>query len=160
MLTKKSRLFLGLTAATPLLFAACTDNNAVSPFVNVAGTYQLTLFRGQTPPVVDTYTAGQISTFPNGGTVTWVDGTMVLSSTGTFVETNNYVVHDNGTGANTPSSFISSGSYTVTGTTFSLSAPAQNNSGARAATGTIVSNTIDYQESDGNGGFDTFEYHK
>ena len=33
-----------------------------------AGTYQLTLFRGVTPPVTDTYSAGQISSLPNGGT--------------------------------------------------------------------------------------------
>ena len=35
MLTKKARLLLSFIAATPLVFAACTDNNIVNPALGV-----------------------------------------------------------------------------------------------------------------------------
>lgn len=158
MLTKKSRLFLGLIAATPLFFAACTDNNILNPTTaDVAGTYQLTLFRGVTPPVTDTYQAGQLSQLPNGGTITWTDGTMVLNSTGGFIETNNYTITPTG-GQSGISAFVSTGAFTVSGTTFTLSAKAQNQFPARFATGTIAAGRITYQEANSSGGFDSFEY--
>ena len=159
MLTRKSRLILAVTAATPLLFAACSDNNLTDPFNDAAGTYELTVFRGATLPVTDTYSPGQIATLPNGGTVTWTDGTMVLNSNGTFIETNNYVVTPNGQSSSN-GAFVSSGTYTIDGNEFTLSAPAQSQTAARFATGTIVEDRINYQEDNGTGGFESFEYRR
>src|ERR1700719_2672556 len=95
MLTKKSSLLLGLTAAVPMLFAACTDNSILNPMANAAGTYQLTVYAGRTPPA--TYTIqpndpnyGSIA--PNGGTLVVTSGNLVLNNDGTFVETNNYTI--------------------------------------------------------------------
>ena len=158
MLTRTARLFLGLIAATSLSFvAACTNSEPLNPLTNAAGTYQMSLFRGVALPVTDTYVAGDnISTLPNGGTVTWTDGTMVLNSNGTFIETNNYTVTPTG-GTSLPGAFVSSGTYTVRGTAFTLNAPVQNTVAARSAIGTISANTIDYQEANSTG-FDSFQY--
>jgi hypothetical protein len=94
---------------------------------------------------------------PNGGTITWTDGSMVLNSNGTFIETNNYTITPNG-GASSNSSFRSSGTFTVSGIDFTLSAPVQNQTNARFAQGTIDNNRINYKEDDGNGGLAGFEY--
>jgi hypothetical protein len=158
MLTKNARLILALTAAAPLLFAACTDNNLVTPG-NVVGTYQLTLFRGQVPPVVDTFQASDgIADFPNGGTATWTDGTITLDADGTFTEVNNVTIAPTGE-ASRPSAFTSVGTYTLSGSNIILTAPAQNNNSARNFTGTVTVKSITYQESNGSG-FDTFEYRR
>jgi hypothetical protein len=159
MLTKNARLVLALTAAIPLAFAACTDNNLVTPG-NVAGTYQLTLFRGVTPPVTDTYQASDnISGFPNGGTATWTDGSLVLGADGTFVETNNVTLSPIG-GTNQLSAFTSLGTYSLSGNTITLIAPAQNGFAPRNVTGAVTANSISYQESNGAGSFDTFTYQR
>jgi hypothetical protein len=160
MLTRTVRLILGLTAATPLLLvAACTNNEPVSPLTSAAGQYQMTLFRGGLLPVTDTYTAADsITSLPNGGTVTWTDGTMVLNSDGTFVETNNYTINPTGSTTSSTGAFVSIGKYTVSGTNFSLSVAAvPQQVAARSATGTISATTINYQESNGVS-LDTFEY--
>ncbi|MEO8909213.1 MAG: hypothetical protein ABI408_03175 [Gemmatimonadaceae bacterium] len=158
MFTRNARLFLALTAAMPLLFAACKDNNLVTPG-NVVGTYNLTLFRGKTPPVVDTYQASDSSSdFPNGGTATWTDGTLTLRSDGTFTEINSVTVAPTGA-ASHQSAFTSVGTYTSSGGTIVFSAPAQNTSGARNFTGTVTVNSITYQESNGVG-FDSFKYQR
>jgi hypothetical protein len=140
-----------------LLVAACTDNSINGPYGNVAGTYQLTVFAGRTLPATYTYSAGQISALPNGGTIQWTDGTMVLSNNGTFVETNNYIATPNG-GNSQSGSFISSGTYTVSGSNFTLSAPAQNGVGSRYATGTIQFDRINYDEDNGDGTTSSYEY--
>ena len=160
MLTRKAKLLLSLSVATPILFAACVDNTLIGPYRDVAGTYQLTVFSGATLPVTYTYLSGQNSVVPNGGTVTWTDGTMVLNSKGTFTERNNYDYHDNG-GNSGSASFINSGTFTVNGTDFTLSAPAQNGIAARFATGSLViSNVsrINYVEDNGNGTTSAYEY--
>ena len=158
MLTKNVRLLLAVTAATPLLFAACKDNNLVTPG-NVVGTYQLTLFRGQVPPVTDTWQASDgIIDLPNGGTVTWTDGTIVLREDGSFTETNNYTITPTGE-ASRQSAFTSIGTYRLTGSSISLNAPAQNNIGARNLSGTITVKSLTYQESNGQG-FDLYEYRR
>jgi hypothetical protein len=158
MLTKNVRLVLALTAATPLLFAACKDNNLVTP-ANVVGTYQLTLFRGQVPPVTDTYQASDgIIDLPNGGTVTWTDGTFVLNADGSFTETNNYTITPTGE-ASRPSAFTSIGTYRLSGNSINLIAAAQNNNGARNLSGTVTVKSITYQESNGQG-FDLYEYRR
>ena len=158
MFTKNVRFVLALTAATPLLFAACKDNNLVTP-ANVVGTYQLTLFRAQVPPVTDTYQASDgITELPNGGTVTWTDGTLVLNADGSFDETNNYTVTPTGE-ASRQSAFTSIGTYRLTGSSIVLVAPAQNNNGARSLSGTITVKSITYQESNGQG-FDLYEYRR
>jgi len=158
MLTKNARFLLALTAATPLVFAACTDNNLVTPG-NVVGTYRLTLFRGVTPPVIDTFQASDsVSGFPNGGTATWTDGTIVLGADGTFAETDNVTLSPTGE-ASRQSAFTSVGTYGISGNTITLTAPPQNGLPARNSTGTVTVNSITYQESNGVG-FDTFEYRR
>ncbi|HMH25457.1 MAG TPA: hypothetical protein VK542_02595, partial [Gemmatimonadaceae bacterium] len=87
MLTKKSRLLLTLTAATPLLFA-CTDNGIFNPLNDASGTYQLTVYAGKTMPATFIIQAGdpQFPEAPNGGTLVVTDGTLVLQNSGAFVE--------------------------------------------------------------------------
>jgi hypothetical protein len=158
MLTKNVRLVLALTAATPLLFAACKDNNLVTP-ANVVGSYQLTLFRGQVPPVTDTYQASDgITDLPNGGTVSWTGGTFVLDADGGFAETNTYTITPTGE-ASRQSAFTSIGTYRLSGSSIIFTAPAQNNNAARNFTGTITVKSIAYQESDGQN-FLVFEYRR
>ena len=152
-----------LSVIAVILVAACTDNSLTNPYGNVTGTYQLTVFAGRTLPATYTYQAGQISSLPNGGTIQWTDGTMVLNTNGTFVETNNYVETPNG-GSTTSGSFISSGTYTVNGINFTLSAPAQNGVAQRYGTGTIqVVNgveKINYDENNGDGTTSSYEYQR
>src|SRR6476620_9295439 len=50
MLTRKTKLLLSLTAAVPLLFAACTDNGIFHPLNDAAGAYTLTVYKGVTTP--------------------------------------------------------------------------------------------------------------
>jgi hypothetical protein len=158
MLTRKAKLLLSLTVATPILFAACVDNTLIGPYRDVAGTYQLTVFSGATPPVTFTYAPNpQSPIIPNGGTLTWTDGTMVLNSNGTFTERNNYDYQDNG-GSSGRDSFVSTGTFTVNGTDFTLSAPAQSGILARFATGSLVTNRINYVEDNGNGTSSAYEY--
>ena len=157
MLTRKAKLLLSLSVATPILFAACVDNTLIGPYRDVAGTYQLTVFSGATLPVTFTYGSGSFSILPNGGTITWTDGTMVLNSNGTFTEKNYYDYQDNG-GASGRAAFTSNGTFTVNGTDFTLSAPAQNGIAARFATGSLVTSRINYVEDNGNGTTSAYEY--
>lgn len=163
MLTKKAKLLLGLTAATPLLFAACTDNTLTNPLNDAAGTYQLTVYAGRGIPATYTIQPGDpnFPQAPNGGTFVVSGGTMVLNTNGTFIETNDYVITPTG-GAGVPDSFVSSGTWTLSGENFSFSAPPQNNSNARNISGTLALDansvlTINYQEFNG-AGFDSYEY--
>jgi hypothetical protein len=161
MLTKKSSLLLGLTAAVPLLFAACTDNSIFNPMSDDAGTYQLTVYAGRTPPATYTIqpndpTYGTIA--PNGGTLVVTGGSLVLNSDGTFVEINNYTITPSG-GSAQQYQYQSSGTWTVNGTNFSLSDPSRG----RQVTGTLEADqnnnlTVNYGEDDGTGTFQQYEY--
>jgi hypothetical protein len=160
MLTGKSRLLLGLTAAVPLLFAACTDNSIFNPMANASGTYQLTVYAGRTLPATFTIQPGDpnFPQAPNGGTLAVTDGNLALSNNGTFVETNNYVITPSGGSAQNVS-FVSSGTWTLNGTTFSLSDPSRN----RQVFGTLQADlnnnlTVNYTEDDGTGTFQSYEY--
>jgi phospholipase/lecithinase/hemolysin len=157
MLTRKAKLLLSLTAATPLLFAACVDNSLVGPYGDVAGTYQLTVFQGRSIPVTYTYAPGETQALPNGGTIRWTDGTMLLRSDGTFRETNNYIITPSGQSSSS-NAYVSSGTFSVSGTQLTLSAPAQNNEASRFATGTIDLDRINYTEDDGLGNLLAYEY--
>ena len=145
MLTRKVRLLLSLTAATPLLFAGCKDNSIVG-LDDVAGTYQLTIFADHSIPFQYTVQANQDNELPNGGTILVTDGTMVLNTDGTFVETNNFTKTPPG-GASFLSAFVSTGTFTVNRTAFTLSAPQQNNYAPRSVNGTIQFDTVNYVES-------------
>lgn len=164
MLTRKSRLLLSLTAATPLLFAACTDNTLTNPLNDAAGTYQLTVYAGSSIPASYTIQPGDTNypQYPNGASFVVSGGTMVLNNNGTFIETNNYVFTPTG-GTAQNAAFVSSGTWTLNGTDFAFAAPAQNNNAPRNIIGSITIDanglfTISYQESDGAGGFDPYEY--
>jgi hypothetical protein len=156
MLTRKAKLLLSLTAATPLLFAvACTDNGIFNPLADAAGTYQLTVYAGKTLPAHYVIQPGDPNypTYPNGATFDVVDGSLVLNSNGTYTETNNYVITPTG-GQSQTSYFVSQGTWTLNGTDLTLSSQAEG----RFVTGTLDVDTINYQESNGTGGFDSFEY--
>ena len=160
MLSRKAKLLLSLTVAAPMLFAACVDNTLIGPYRDVAGTYNLTVFSGATLPVTYTYLSGQNSVVPNGGTITWTDGTMVLNSQGTFTERNNYDYQDN-LGASGRQAFVSQGTFTVNGSVFTLSAQAQNGIAASFAQGTLVTGSIgsiNYVVDNGNGTTSAYEY--
>ena len=159
MLTRKSRLLLGLTATAPLLFAACTDN-IFSPMANAAGTYQLAVYAGRVIPATFTIQPGDpnFPQAPNGGTLVVTGGTLVLSNNGTFVETNNYSVTPSG-GSSQPVQFVSSGTWNLNGITFSLSDPSRN----RQVSGTLEADinnnlTVNYMENDGTGTFQSYQY--
>src|SRR6266481_5341159 len=154
MLTKKSSLLLGLTAAVPLLFAACSDNSIFNPMADAAGTYQLTVYAGRTPPA--TYTIQPND--PTYGSIAPNGGRLVLSNDGSFVETNNYTITPSG-GSAQQYQYRSSGTWTVNGTTFSLSDPSRN----RQVTGTLEADlnnnlTVNYSEDDGTGTLQQYEY--
>lgn len=161
MLTRRARLLLSLTAATPLLFAACTDNGIFNPLADAAGTYQLTVYAGRSLPATYTIQPGDPNypLYPNGATLVVSGGTMVLNSNGTFIETNNYVITPNG-GASENTAFVSSGTWTLSGTDLTLNAPFQNNNPPRNVFGTLSIDTINYLETDGAGGFDPYEYRR
>ena len=162
MLTRKAKLLLSLTAATPLLFAGCVDNSLLGPLADAAGTYQLTIYAGQT--LVAHYTIQpndpNYPGFPNGASLDVVDGTMVLSTNGTFTETNHYVITPNGGGAAQDRNFVSQGTWTLNGADWTLSAPAQGNNGARYVTGTLGLDRINYQEANQTGVFEAYEYRR
>jgi hypothetical protein len=160
MLTRKSRLLLGLAAATPLLFAACRDNSIFNPMSDAAGTYQLTVYAGKSMPATYQIQAGDPNypQLPNGGTFVVTSGDLILNNNGTFIETNNYSTTATG-GGTTTSNFVSSGTWTLNGTIFSLSDPALS----RQVTGTLEVNinnalTINYMENDGTGIIQQYEY--
>jgi len=160
MLTRQSRLLLGLTVATPLLFAACTDNSIFNPMSDAAGTYQLTVYAGKSMPATYQIQAGDpnFPQLPNGGTFVVTSGDLILNNNGTFIETNNYSSTPTG-GTTTTSNFVSSGTWTLNGTIFSLSDPALS----RQVTGTLALNinnasTINYMEDDGTGIIQSYEY--
>jgi len=147
-----------------MLIAACTDNSIFNPMTNAAGTYQLTVYAGRSMPATYTIQPGDPNypQYPSGATFVVTDGTLVLNSNGTFTETNNYQTTPAG-GSPVPSQFVSTGTWTLNGTTFSLFAPAQNGNSARNVSGTLDTDangnlTVNYQEPNGTGGFDSFEY--
>ena len=162
MLTRKSRLLLGLTVATPLLFAACTDNNIFNPMSDAAGTYQLTVYAGRSLPATYQIQPGdpQWPQYPNGATFVVTGGKLVLNSNGTFIETNNFSATQPGQVAEL-SNYVSSGTWTISGTNLTLNALTQNGNAARNVTGTLTVDanfhTINYQE-DGGAGLQSYEY--
>jgi hypothetical protein len=155
MLTRKTKLLLSLTAALPLLFAACTDNGIFDPNDDVAGTYQLTVFANGSVGRTFTVAAGQDPDIPNGGTARIDGGSLVLNANGTFTETNNFTKTPAGGGEPFLSDFISVGTFTVNGNQLTLEANAQNGYGPRFLDGTIEFDTISYIE----GGF-AYEYRR
>lgn len=163
MLTRKGRLFLSLTAAAPLLFAAaCTDNGIFNPLSDAAGTYQLTVYAGKTLVahyVIQPNDPNFSADAPNGGTLDVVDGSLVLNSNGTYTEINNYVITPSGQSALTRF-FRSQGTWALTGSDITLSSQQENR--FVIATWTIDTvngkETINYQEANGTGGSDSFEY--
>lgn len=162
MLKRNSMLLLALSVATPLLFAACGDNNnPFDPLADAVGDYQLTVYAGRTVPTTFTIQPGDPD-YPNGAQFRVVDGDLELDSNGTFVETNNYFITPTGE-AGFNQSFTSSGSWSLNGTSLTLNAPPQNGNGSRFVTGTITfDNTgdrINYQEDSGNGP-ESYEYRK
>jgi hypothetical protein len=152
---RHTKKLLSLTAV--VLLAACTDNTLTNPFNNAVGTYQLTVYAGRSIPATYTIQPGD-PTYPNGATFVVTGGDLVLNSNGTFVETNNYVTTPTG-GTGQQSSFVSSGTWTIQGTnSLLLNAPPQNGNQARNIQGTLDIDTISYQEDNGAGGLDSFEY--
>lgn len=154
MLTKKARLLLSLTAATPLVFAACTDNNIVNPTTNAAGTYQLSVFAGKSIPANFTIPPGD-ATYPNGATFLVTDGTLVLNTNGTFLETNRFVTTPTG-GQAQQTNFVSSGTFTLNGTFLTLF----DQSGQRTVNATLEFEIINYTEANGDGTVDSYEYRR
>jgi len=160
MLTKRSRLLLSLTAATPLLFAACTDNNIFNPQDNAVGNYQLTVYAGRSMPATFIIQPGDpdFPEAPNGGTFVVTSGTLSLNSDGTFIENNNFSTTPQGQSSQ-QSSFTSSGTWNLNGTSFSLSDPSRQ----RFVTGTLSEDVsgnirVNYMENDLNGTAQSYEY--
>lgn len=154
MLTKKARLLLSLTAATPLVFAACTDNNIVNSTTNAAGTYQLSVFAGKSIPADFTIPPGD-ATYPNGATFHVTDGTLVLNTNGTFLETNRFVTTPTG-GQAQQTNFVSSGTFTLNGTFLTLF----DQSGQRTVNATLEFDIINYTEANPDGTVDSYEYRR
>jgi hypothetical protein len=160
MLTRKAKLFLSLTAATPLVFAACTDNSIFNPMANASGTYQLTVYAGKSIPANYTIQPGDPNypNYPNGAAFSVTGGTMVLNNNGTFIETNYYTTTPTGQ-ASQNTNFVRTGTWTLSNTNLTLSIPAQNGRAAMYDSGTLDINTINYQEDGGAGvGLQSYEY--
>lgn len=150
-----------LSVIAVMALAACTDNGIFNPNQDLSGTYDLTVFAGRSVPTTYTIAAGETG-FPNGGTFVVNDGSLQLNSNGTFIETNNFTNNPSGQ-SSYPSQFVSNGTWTVNGTTVSLFAPAVGNNPAR----NIVANvdfdaqnraTVFFQEDDGTGNVQSYEY--
>ncbi|HET7615162.1 MAG TPA: hypothetical protein VFK26_14685 [Gemmatimonadaceae bacterium] len=157
---RQTKKLLGLTAV--VLLAACTDNSLTNPFQDAVGSYDLTVYAGASIPANYTISPGDpnFPEAPNGGTLTVTDGQLILNQNGTFNEINNYVITPTG-GSAVNRSFVSNGTWTIqNNTTIFLNAPAQNGFGPRSVQGTIDVDTIRYQEENGSGGFDAFEYRR
>jgi hypothetical protein len=158
MLTRKARLLLSLTAATPLLFAACHDYGILDPRADAAGTYELTVFAGHSMPnATVNYPPNDPNFDSRGGSLVATDGTLVLNQNGTFTETNHIIVNVNGAGS-TNSIFTSSGTWTVNGDVFTLSDPNKN----RQVSGELALNfdnnyAVSYLEN-GTGSVQPYEY--
>ena len=159
MLARKPRLLLGLTAATPLLFAACTDNGILNPMADAVGSYRLTVYAGRGMPATFQIQPGNpgFPEAPSGGTFVVTSGSLVLTSNGAFFEANNSVTPVGQ--ASQTSSFSSSGTWTLSGTTFTLSDPSQQ----RTVSGTLAADvngnlTVNYMEDSGTGVLQSYEY--
>ena len=159
---RQTKRLLSLIAV--VLIAACTDNSISNPMTDAAGTYQLTVYAGRTIPATYTIQPGDPNwpAYPNGATFVVTGGTLALNSNGTFTETNTYQITPPG-GSPDNTSFVSSGTWTLNGTNFNMFAPAQSGNAARNVTGTLDTDvngvlTVNYQEDNGNGGLDSFEY--
>lgn len=155
-----------VTLMAVLLIAACTDNGIFNPLNNASGTYQLTVYAGRSMPNATFIIQPgdpNYPNYPNGATQVVTDGTITLRSDGTFSETNNYAVTPNG--SNTPDhiTFARIGTWTLNGQDFTLNVPSQNGYNGFVDFGTLIEGadgrmTINYQEQNGSGGFDSYEY--
>jgi hypothetical protein len=149
MLARKVRMLLAVTVATPLLFAACTDNGIFNPNQDASGTYQLSVFQGRRMPAHITYSDGSTLDVPSGS--------LVLSSNMTFVETNNYISTTYGQPPQNLQ-FSRSGQWTLNGTDLTLYVPAQNNNPSTTIAATLDVDSITYQEVDDFGVMQSYEY--
>ena len=162
MLMRQTKGLLSLIAV--VLIAACTENGITNPFSDAAGTYTLTVYDGRTPPATYQIQPGDPNypQYPNGATYVVTDGDFVLRSDGSLTETNFIVITPNG-GSQVQTTFSRDGTYQLNGSQLTLFFPAQNGFPAMQDSGTLVADfngryTINYQESDGAGGFSSFEY--
>ncbi len=149
---------MAVTAA-PLLFAGC-DNGIFNPIQSASGNYQLTVYAGRSIPAHFTIQPNDplYPGYPNGAVFDVTSGGLSLSSNGTFVETNNYVVTPTGS-ASQSQSFTRSGTWTISGATnLTLFIPAQNNNPSEVIDATLDVDTITYQEADANGTLQSYEY--
>ena len=161
---RHTKPLLGVMAV--MLVAACTDNSLSGPYSAAAGTYDLTVYAGRTPPATYTIQPNDPNYqqyAPNGGTLVVRDGTMELQSNGTFYETNNLEITPTG-GSTVTTTFSRYGYWTVNGSELTLDVPVQ--AGYNVAirdfgTLTVDANgnyTINYDEDNGLGQFLSFEY--
>jgi hypothetical protein len=144
MLTKRVRRLLGVAAVAPLLLTSC-DSSINDPFDDATGTYDLTVFNGGRVPAV--FDCGPPEC-PSGGTVLVNDGTLTLHEDGTFTERNHFTFRPNGASTYNDS-FISNGTYTLSGDDLTLSAPPQSgHDESRLIFATLSFETIRYEEND------------
>jgi len=120
---------LSVAAIAPLLLTSCDSSSIFDPFEDAAGTYDLTVYAGSLVPITFPCNPGQCG-LSNGGTFRVNDGTLVIHEDGTFVETNHYTTTPTG-GSPQNTTFISTGTYDISGDDLTLYAPAQNGIGER-----------------------------
>ena len=147
-----------LSVVSVMLIAACTDNSLTGVYGDAAGTYDLTVYAGRTPPATYTIQPNDPNypEAPNGGTLVVTDGTIELQSNGTFYETNYYQITPNG-GSPVNRTFSRYGNWTVTGTDLRLDVPVQSgvsSSFSDFGSLTVDANgryTVNYDENNGVG---------
>jgi len=155
-----------LSVVSVMLIAACTDNSLTGVYGDAAGTYDLTVYAGRTPPATYTIQPNDPNypEAPNGGTLVVTDGTIELQANGTFYETNYYQITPNGGGATVTRTYSRYGNWTVTGNDLRLDIPVQTNVSTPFTdygSLTVDANgryTVNYDEDNGLGTFLSYEY--
>lgn len=127
----RRRLAFALAMITSFV-VACGGDSTLPTQASVAGTWNLSTINGSALPFTVQATNPKIE---------YLNDQLIVSANGTFTQTANFRVTNNGVVANQP--LVDSGSYTLSGT----AATFRFNSDGSTGTGTISGNTLTVAQS-------------